>query len=165
MSMRAITVRIIIMVLLGVTLIGSTAFAQTGITVVSQSSGGAHAAKKIVLGAPSNTVQNDFLLAVVANNGQVVPSSVPSGWTELEAGARGQAPQVSLTLYGIFVGSNQPSTYTWSYSTAHNITAAIIAYRGVNTTTPLDANDYGSFSLPSSTNLYPVGEVYIYPET
>jgi hypothetical protein len=95
----------------------------------------------IAMGRPAGTTVGDVLVASVATNADatIVPSN--SGWTVLRddviSGALRQA------VYVRAVGSNDPSSYQWTIPEGtRRVTGGMTAYRGVNSTQPVDA--YGA---------------------
>jgi hypothetical protein len=102
----------------------------------------------IGLGRPAGTTVGDVLVASVGTNADatIVPSN--SGWTVLRddviSGALRQA------VYVRAVSSNDPSSYQWTIPEGtRRVTGGITAYRGVNTTQPVDS--YGATMNGSGT--------------
>ena len=88
---------------------------------------------------PAGIVSTDFLLAFIARDAEAAPGAVtaPAGWTLLNEGACGGGVACSLAVFQRFTGSaSGPQTFTWTGG--QNVTAALLAYRNVNQSTPFD---------------------------
>lgn len=123
--------------------LGSAAPAPGGISVVNSSTASAAtAATGAVLNVPAGSAPGDVLVASITTDLNPSMASVPAGWTPLvnalsinssaTSGARAFA-------YYRVVGSSDPSTYAWTLSSAAKWGGGITAYRGVNTSSPLDS--------------------------
>jgi hypothetical protein len=91
----------------------------------------------VVVSKPTGTVENDFLLAyAIAMTGTTL---APSGttWTE-RFDLSGSGSDVSL--YSRLAGASEPSTYTFAGSSTTDYIAGVIAFSGVDTTTPINAS-------------------------
>jgi hypothetical protein len=104
-------------------------------------------AASVTINRPTGVVAGDLLIANVSNYcdcGQVSASS--SGWT-LIAGTDIHRGRASL-LYKI-AGGSEPSTYAFAVTSGSGAsTGAIVAFSGVNNTTPFD--NFALASLPLS---------------
>ncbi|HEU4666540.1 MAG TPA: PKD domain-containing protein [Arthrobacter sp.] len=117
--------------------------APDGISVVNSSTANAASATTgVVLAAPAGSAPGDVLVASITTDLNPSMASVPAGWTPLvnalsinsstTSGARAFA-------YYHVVGSSGPSTYSWTLSSAAKWGGGITAYRGVDTSSPLDS--------------------------
>ncbi|MGZ6557585.1 MAG: hypothetical protein ACXVEY_12180, partial [Actinomycetota bacterium] len=83
---------------------------------------------------PRGAVAGDLLLAVldVAGAGGITP---PTGWTAIRSDAAG----TSMTQFAYYkrAGASEPSSYSWSFSSARLATGVVIAYSGVSTVSPV----------------------------
>ncbi len=113
----------------------------------------------VVLNNPSVTT-GDVMIAVLyvfCIDPATAPASVtaPSGWIFF-AGASNLSCGSSANYYKIAT-SSEPSTYTWLTPRTRPdyvniLSGALVAYRGVNTTIPIDANSYqGGYTAQSIT--------------
>jgi len=120
-----------------------------GIGVVGSVSDGSSVSRATIgLARPNGTTVGDVLVASVATNADatIVPSD--AGWTvlrdDLSSGALRQA------VYVRAVTSSDPSLYQWTIPEGtRRVTGGIAAYRGVNTTQPVDV--YGATMNGSGT--------------
>jgi hypothetical protein len=104
------------------------------------SSGGNAGATTITLSKPAGVVAGDFLIAQVSVRDNPIITA-PAGWTFLR---RENSPallsQLAQAIYYKFVGATEPASYTWTFSSSQNASGGIIAYTGVDTTSPIDAS-------------------------
>lgn len=118
---------------------------------------------------PSGVVAGDVLIAfvVVGDTGGVEPVfTAPAGWTLIQDQAdhaNGPANYIKLAAYWRLAGGSEPSTYTFTTSTATQSRFAVVinAYIGVDTTTPVAPTEVGSFAnvTNQSTNERPTGSI------
>jgi hypothetical protein len=70
-------------------------------------------------------------------------TAVPSGWASMVNGLSvnsGSAAGARIFTYYHVVTASDSTTYSWSLSSAQKWGAGVTAYRGVNTTSPLDSS-------------------------
>lgn len=87
--------------------------------------------------------ENDLVLAFIAvgadDNSNVAEVGTSTGWTEIVDILSDDVEDVSLAVYYKLMGSTPDTSFdTASAGTSDSIAATARAYRGVNTTTPLD---------------------------
>lgn len=130
--------------IINVSLISSALFAQCAFVGTTQAVGNSTA---VTLTKPSAVVQNDLMIAAIHMgwcNGSVV--TAPAGWTLISntintgsgCGPGNTTPQLA-TFYKI-AGPSEPVVYIFTGSASQYLVGAIVAYSGVNTTTPIDAS-------------------------
>lgn len=114
----------------GITTVGSsTTYSGTAVTGVSMS-------------APAGTAAGDVLVAAITADTNPSMASVPAGWTAMVNGLSINSTSTSgarVYVYYHVVGSSDPASYAWTLSAAAKWGGGITGYRGVNNTTPLDA--------------------------
>jgi RHS repeat-associated protein len=100
----------------------------------------------ITVNKPTGVLTNDVLIAGIATfTAAITP---PSGWTLV----RSDSGSVVQTLYTHVVGASEPSNYTWTFGVIVTSAAGtIVAYSGVDTTTPVDVS--GGQANASSTSI------------
>lgn len=115
----------------GVTAVGSTtAYSATAIGTVT-------------LTKPSGTNAGDVLVASITADLNPTMASIPSGWTPFVNALAINSSSTSgsrVFAYYHVVTSTDPASYAWTLSRAVMWGAGVTAYRGVNTTTPLDSS-------------------------
>jgi carbonic anhydrase/acetyltransferase-like protein (isoleucine patch superfamily) len=104
---------------------------------------------------PTGTAQNDVLYALiyVDNNPTVTPTD---SWTLIDSENQTNAPYVQKTYYRV-AGASEPASYVFSTSLA-GIDAHIMAFRGCDTSSPLDTihrTAQANGSTPSTTTFTP----------
>jgi hypothetical protein len=106
----------------------------------------------VTVNKPSSST-GDMLLATIAIHGgsSAVVSSVPSGW-HLIASTTNDASLAMLSYWKTDSGS-EPRSYTWSVNGQITAEGAIVAYSGVDNTTPVDtAADNTGLSTTATTS-------------
>jgi hypothetical protein len=94
-------------------------------------------ATTLTLTKPTNTTAGDVLIATVDARGNPT-FTAPSGWTLVRADNN---PTVQTkSTYVRVAGASEPSSWTWTLNSAQAASGAVLAYTGVNTTTPIDAS-------------------------
>jgi hypothetical protein len=86
--------------------------------------------------------QNNLLVAFVGSAQNFALTAVSSGWTALtglNTGAGGS--QVSARVFYKIAGSSESTTFTAQSSGSNGWNASILEYRGINITTPLNAEN------------------------
>ncbi|MDP9888351.1 PKD domain-containing protein [Pseudarthrobacter enclensis] len=114
----------------GISAVGSsTTYSGTAVTGVS-------------ISAPAGTAAGDVLVAAITVDTNPGMASVPAGWTAMVNGLSINSSSTSgarVYVYYHVVGSSDPASYAWTLSAAAKWGGGITGYRGVNNTTPLDA--------------------------
>ena len=96
----------------------------------------------VTVSRPAGVVAGDLMLANVATRNGVTISGVPSGWTLVTTVADGS--NMSVDVYRKFFAAADPASYTFTFSASTKATASVLAFRGVDATSPV---------LASSTNV------------
>jgi hypothetical protein len=125
-------------------LVLSQTCATGAITFVGATSNiGAHN-DKLVLSTPAGVQANDILIAQVTNRydaSAALSSDTPGGWTLIQRLAAGTGSLSSAMLWRRAV-AGEPASVTFTLGTGTGTTylaGGIVAYRGVSTTTAIDA--------------------------
>jgi len=104
----------------------------------------------LVVPYPAGVVSGDLLILQYARSGSSsYLTTTPSGWTELIgpiAGSDGQSDKFSI-FYRV-AGASEPSSVTLTKLAAADAAGIMVAYSGVNTSSPIDAS--ASANLPTS---------------
>lgn len=95
-------------------------------------------AATVTLPKPSGAAAGDVLVASFTADQNPSISSVPTGWTPIVNGLRVWSGAEVFAYYHV-VGTADGTSYSWTTNPAVKWGGGITAYRGVNTTTPLDA--------------------------
>lgn len=101
--------------------------------------------------APTGLTNGDYVLVCILTGGGTPPDAVaPSGWTQLTStSAVSGGFTVKMKVYGK-VASSEPTSWTWTHN-ASSSQGFALAYRGVNTTTPMDVTPTTSNTTASTT--------------
>jgi VCBS repeat-containing protein len=91
----------------------------------------------LVIPRPDGLQNGDFLLAIVTFNGSPTVTA-PTGWILVRTDQAGTA--VRQAVYYRFVGSGEPSSYSWTFSSRVGASGGIVAYSGVHADAPLDSS-------------------------
>ncbi len=85
--------------------------------------------------APSPMTAGDVIVASVSVRGQPIITQ-PTGWDMVQFDRNGNS--LSSAVYSHVVGANEPTSYVWQFSKASSATAILMAFNGVDATTPVD---------------------------
>ena len=115
----------------------ASAVAHRRILLVGAQAGTNNVTSSLQISAPAGRQTNDFMLATITvrSSRTITP---PSGWTLVRVDTSGTA--LRQAIYRRFVIGSEPSSYTWSFSGTTGAAGTIAVYRGVDTTTPIEAN-------------------------
>jgi hypothetical protein len=113
---------------------------------------GSSGSASIVLTVPTGVSDGDVLLAIVSNR-NAAAHTVPGGWALV-------ASATQLTVYS-HVAASEPANYTWSWTGACQTGGSIIAYRGVNTGSILDAAPTTGYASVASLNTVTPGAMVV----
>jgi len=134
-DLRAITHRWLIA--LAALIAAPAALAQ--ITFVSESAPlpSSSAVNTVTAPLPGGVVANDVMLALVAYRGgnTINVASVPAGWTAVTSTNDGAL--LGMRLYQKVAGGSEPASYAWTLSGSDRAAVAILAFRGVDTSSPI----------------------------
>jgi len=122
--------------------------AHRRIQLVNTTTGANNATSSLQLSVPAGRAVDDLLLATITINGaqSITP---PTGWTLVRVDTSGST--LRQAIYYRLATSSEPASYTWSFSGSTGAAGIIAAYRGVSTTSPIDAHS-GRVN-PSSTQV------------
>jgi PKD repeat protein len=117
---------------------------STGISIVgSQSAFSDSAVTGVSVPAPSGIAAGDVLVASITSDRNASMTTVPAGWTPMVNGLSiNSSAGAGARIYAYYhvVGAAESGSYNWTLSSKQKWGAGITAYRGVNTTTPLDTS-------------------------
>jgi len=93
---------------------------------------------------PANLQKGDVLVAIVASSFAYGGVPTPAGWTLIQSIDQG-SQVIQLNTYYHVVDGSEPPSWSWQLGVPANpdarATGSIIAYRGVNTTSPIGASE------------------------
>lgn len=102
----------------------------------------------VTVAAPSGLTSGDVMLAGIVTRDEAAITT-PGGWTLVRSDANGTALRQSV--YVRVAGGSEPADYTWTLGEAvAGAGAGIVAYSGVDTTTPVDVQGGQTNSSSSS---------------
>ena len=107
---------------------------------------------------PATALTGDVLIASIDVRGTTTISP-PAGWTPIRTTTR--TTSMIKATYWHLVGASDPAAYVWNFSPNANVAAVLLAYGGVDGTTPIDidASQVNGVSLsvtaPSVTTVAP----------
>lgn len=119
------------------------------ISFVAAATGSASSGTTVTVTKPAGTVDGDVLFAAVHQYASAGASgsfvTAPAGWTRItdQSSAGNGGDRISLFYR---VASGEGSSYAFGCSSGDNVAAAVLAYRGVDTTTPIE----GKFSASAA---------------
>ncbi|MBF6569146.1 MAG: hypothetical protein IVW54_09750 [Candidatus Binataceae bacterium] len=123
--------------MVGITILGFTSVASAAITLVSTSTNTAHATTSLIITKPASINIGDVMIAQIAYNDCCsISIYAPSGWTLITENDNSEG--VGELLEYRVVTASEPSSYTWSFSSALNTAGGIVDYSGVGSTWPVD---------------------------
>ena len=126
------------------------------ITFVAEAHAQSYYTGTVTVTKPTGTANNDLLIAVV---GGTRSGSTPAGWSPLSSVAVPAAGSLGTVYVYYKIAASEGANYTFPHSaTAFDAWASITAYRGVNTTTPVDTTDF-AITAKSSTATYATASV------
>lgn len=136
----------------------------TGLTAVQTCSAGsivfqnatrAKGSASLSLPTPAGTAAGDLLLAQVTNRGGQAELTAPSGWNLIRRDTSSRAgdgvPQVTSALYWRRAVSPEPTSATFTLAAAVDMVGGMLGYRGVSTTSPVDASASAAGATPTTT--------------
>jgi len=110
---------------------------------------------------PTSTTTDDFLIAVVSGfrTGADFTIVNPSGWTELWEDSYNNGGDIQRVWIGwLKAGGSEPANYAWTGTTWTDACGAISCYRGVDTSSPIDAsgrNINSAAAVPTAPTISP----------
>ena len=144
--------RVVGAVLLAAAVLGLWTTAQAAISYVaaaSNASGGQ--VSSIVINRPAGTAANDLLVAALAQDGAGTISA-PAGWVQRLASNGTRLPQ--LVIFTKVATGSEAASYTFTSTVSQEFAGGIMSYRGVDTTSPIDASAI-SANAASTSSLAP----------
>lgn len=131
--------------ILSASLISVTLSAQCAFVGATQAVGSSSA---VTLTKPSAVVQNDLMIAAIhvgwCNSGGTI--SAPAGWTLIAntsntgSGCGSSNTTIQLATFYKIAGPSEPMVYVFTGNSNQYYVGGIVAYSGVNTTTPIDVS-------------------------
>jgi hypothetical protein len=107
----------------------------------------------LTLSKPSGVEPADLLLAEVSvEGGTGVTITAPSGWTLVRRDDNGT--NLAQAIYRHVVAAGDPTSWDWTFG-SHFASGGIVAYSGVNTTTPIDTSSESENGTSNSTVVAP----------
>src|SRR5574340_515251 len=117
----------------------SSEAAITRVGVTSTTTVGGSSASSIDVAVPAGVVAGDVLLAQVAvRGGSGTTISSPSGWTQLLLDNSGST--IRQGIYYRIAGATEPASYTFTFSSSQRAAGGMVAYRGVDNASPINAS-------------------------
>ena len=137
--------------LLGLALFLGATISGSGPALSALPSGGAVATAstwgtRLTIERPATTAAGDVLVASVnARLSSSASISAPAGWSLIrqDSSAPGYR-SLTQALYYRVAGASEPAGYDWSLSSASSATGAVLDFKNVDRTTPIDAHS-GAF--------------------
>lgn len=98
---------------------------------------------KLVMSRPGSVAAGDVMIAWVTQRTDKLPlaaemSSEPGGWTVVLTQDDGNG--FGTTVYRRIAGAAEPGSYTWRFKKKGRTAGGIMVFRGVDTSTPLEAS-------------------------
>jgi MSHA biogenesis protein MshQ len=133
-SMKSVFFMLLLMIAMH---FSSCAFAQT--VSFRSSSQASIQSGNLSIAQPSGTSSGDVMVATIAVRPSSITVTAPSGWTLVRQVVNGST--ISLQTYYKVATSSEPSSYTWTMSTAGFVGASggIVSLIGADTSNPVDA--------------------------
>jgi hypothetical protein len=97
---------------------------------------------KVTVSVPTAIQPGDLMIAEIAvRGGTSTTITAPAGWTLVRRDNR--TTNIAQATYRRLVPSSpqEPASYTWTFTSGNDAAGGIAAYTGVNTVTPIDANN------------------------
>ncbi|NCT83428.1 MAG: hypothetical protein GXC94_09815 [Comamonadaceae bacterium] len=99
----------------------------------------------ISLARPAGLAAGDVMLAVLTQRTGSVPLdqnmiSVPSGWVLVRSQDDGINNSIGLSVYRKLATASEPASYSWQLGSSGRTAGVALAFRGVDTATPIDAS-------------------------
>ena len=123
---------------------GAAVPAQAGITYVgSNTAGAAGPTNSILVFKPSGVITGDVMLTLITQRGNNFPldqgmASTPVGWTLVVSKDNGSS--VGISLYKKVAAAVEPALYTWTLGASDRTAAGIVAFRGVDASSPVNVS-------------------------
>lgn len=128
-----------------VLLFSATTPALAAITFVGSQSAtsGGSGTSTLTINRPTGVVAGDVLVAVItARGGNTVTITAPTGWQVVRRTNAG-GTLVQAVFFRV-VTATEPASYTWGLAPAQRVGGAILGYRGVSLSQPVDVSSGGT---------------------
>jgi len=91
---------------------------------------------------PSGVVAGDVMIANIASSTTGAAVTAPAGWTLIRSAAstNGGNGIRHASYYRVVTSAAEPASYVWNVGAVRSNSGSITAWRGVDTTTPIDAS-------------------------
>ncbi len=100
---------------------------------------------------PSGTTEDDLILAFAAFSGTATPATPGTGWTQIRritkttGNGDDHSGSATFVIWRKIAGSSEPSSWSSTYTgTGTPLMTQTVAYRNVDTTSPIIDEDFGS---------------------
>jgi hypothetical protein len=124
---------------LALRVVAGAAGAPAGIAYRNEVDNGASNQASITVNVPTGVQAGDLLVAQIAvNHGTDATITAPSGWTLVLR--TDQSNKLGQAIYRHAWVSGDPASYTWTFSANQQAAGAILAYGGVDATSPIDVS-------------------------
>lgn len=133
-------------------LFASPSAAQVALVNTALATPSSSAVSSLTIARPAGTVSGHVMVAQIAVRGSG-SITAPSGWTELRrTDASGGGNVMQQAVYVKVAGATEPTSYTWSFGSARAM-GAIASFSGVDTATPVEANESQASGNSSATSV------------
>ncbi|MBW3538599.1 hypothetical protein KY386_03870, partial [Candidatus Parcubacteria bacterium] len=124
--------------------------AQAAVSFVNASSASTNGAVSLTIATPTGVVQNDVMVAAITVRGGTGTLFVaPTGWTSLQRNDSGLT--IGQEVFYRVAGATEPASYEWTWVGVQKASGVIVAYRGIDTASPIDVK--GGQANASSTTI------------
>jgi hypothetical protein len=108
----------------------------------------------ITIAKPSGTASGDVLIAGISFETGTDETSitVPSGWTLVHR--VDNSKDAGLAVYRTVAGGSEPASYAWTFAQSRSLSGGIMAFTGVDNTTPIDVES-GQATAQNTTHATP----------
>ena len=95
------------------------------------------------INVPAGTVAGDVMVASIAVQPSTIVITPPAGWTLVRNNTQAAGSSSRMATYYRVATAGEPASYVWTFSGAASTGAAggIMSFSGVNTATPIDAEN------------------------
>jgi hypothetical protein len=124
----------------GLALVAASA-AGAAPSLVSSSSAWADPSSTLTIARPATAAPGNVLVAVVAaRQTSGVALSPPAGWTLLRRDSSSSGASLTQAVYIKVAGASEPASYVWTLGNKNAAAGAILAYAGVDASSPVAAH-------------------------
>jgi hypothetical protein len=103
----------------------------------SSATTGSSTATSLAVNKPSGVVSGDWMFAGISVSNQDATITAPAGWTLV----RTITDTMRLSIYRKQAGGSEPASYTWTSSISRRLCGGIVAFSGVNASTPIQVEN------------------------